>query len=140
RFMGSRSAGRVSAVVCAIILASAFPHAQTAHSLGGDRTGVPLPGCRINGYRGAQIIQTITTGADGTFDLNPGEPNDMVEAALEGFETMKGPRVASNRIVLPIGRANEVTEVVASALTSSGSTMEHLGSTMSAPLAQRLPT
>ena len=42
--------------------------------------------------------------------------------------------------MLPIGRASEVTEVVASALTSSGSAMEHLGSTMAAPLAQRLPT
>ena len=32
-----------------------------------------------------------------------------------------------------------MTNVVASALTSSGSSMEHLGSTMTAPLAQRLP-
>ncbi len=39
-----------------------------------------------------------------------------------------------------VGRTTEVTEVVASALTSSGAAMERLGSTMSAPLAQRLPT
>ena len=41
---------------------------------------------------------------------------------------------------MPIARTNEVTEVVASALTSSGSSMERLGSTMTAPLALRLPT
>src|SRR5882724_8670228 len=40
---------------------------------------------------------------------------------------------------MPIARASDVTNVVASALTSSGSTMEHLGSTMTAPMAQRLP-
>ena len=105
-----------------------------------DQTGLPLPGVRIDVYRGGQIIQSITTEADGTFQLAPGEPGDMVDAALEGFETIRVPRVEANRIVLPIGRANEVTEVVASALTSSGSAMERLGSTMSASLAQRLPT
>ena len=49
------------------------------------------------------------------------------------------PRSAADRIVLAIAHASDVTEVVASALTSSGSSMEHLGSTMTAPLAQRLP-
>src|SRR5207342_832906 len=46
----------------------------------------------------------------------------------------------ARRIVMVVGRTTEVTEVVASALTSSGAAMERLGSTMSAPLAQRLPT
>ena len=58
---------------------------------------------------------------------------------LEGFETVRVPRSAAARIVLPLARATEVTEVVGCALTSSGSSMEHLGSTMTAPLAQRLP-
>ena len=105
-----------------------------------DQTGLPLPGVRIDVYRGADVIETVTTNADGTFQLAPGVPSDMVEAALDGFETLRVPRVEANRIVLLIGRASEVTEVVASALTSSGSAMEHLGSTMSAALAQRLPT
>jgi hypothetical protein len=137
--MEQRNAGRVAALACAMFLSAAFLFAQT-HFVVVDQTGLPLPGVRIDVYRGAQIIQTVTTAADGTFDLGPGEPNDMVEAALEGFETIKVPRVQANRITLPIGRASEVTEVVASALTSSGSAMEHLGSTMAAPLAQRLPT
>ena len=138
--MDSRSAGRVAVAACAMLLASSLLHALPTRSVVVDQTGLPLPGVRIDVHRGAQIIQTLTTAADGTFELAPGEPSDMVEAALEGFETIKVPRVESNRIVLPIGRASEVTEVVASALTSSGTAMEHLGSTMSAPLAQRLPT
>lgn len=138
--MDSRNVGRVAGAACAMLLASALVHAQPARSVVVDQTGLPLPGVRIDVHRGAEIIQTLTTGADGTFELAPGEPSDMVEAALEGFETVRVPRVEANRIMLPIGRASEVTEVVASALTSSGTAMEHLGSTMSAPLAQRLPT
>ncbi len=85
------------------------------------------------------MIQSTVTGGDGTFDLAPGPPTDIVEATLEGFETARVPRSAADRIVLAIAHASDVTEVVASALTSSGSSMEHLGSTMAAPLAQRLP-
>ena len=44
------------------------------------------------------------------------------------------------RIVMALAHATETTEVVASALTSSGAASEHLGSTLAAPLAQRLPT
>ncbi len=62
-----------------------------------------------------------------------------MEIALEGFETVRVARSAASRVVLPLARASEVTEVVGSALTSSGSSMEHLGSTMAAPLAQKLP-
>jgi hypothetical protein len=138
--MASRTAWRVAGAACAILLASGLLHAQASRSVVVDQTNLPLPGVRIDVYRGAQIVQTVTTGADGTFELLPGEPNDMIEAALEGFETVRVPRVAAGHIVLPIGRASEVTEVVASALTSSGSAMEHLGSTMAAPLAQKLPT
>ena len=118
-----------------MLLLAALVHAQPPRPLVVDQTGLPLPGVRIDVYRGSQVIQTLTTEADGTFQLEPGEPSDMVDAALEGFETIRVPRVEAGRIVLPIGRTNEVTEVVASALTSSGSAMERLGSTMSASLA-----
>ena len=103
-----------------------------------DQTNLPLPGVRVDVYRGDQVVQSMVTGSDGTFDLLPGPASDMVEATLEGFETARVPRNSADRIVLTIARATDVTEVVASALTSSGSSMEHLGSTMSAPLAQRL--
>jgi hypothetical protein len=104
-----------------------------------DQTNLPLPGVRIEVSRGAQVVQSTVTGGDGSFELLPGPPTDMVEAALEGFETTRVARSAADKIVMAIARATDVTNVVASALTSSGSTMEHLGSTMTAPMAQRLP-
>src|SRR3954471_11364228 len=104
-----------------------------------DQTNLPLPGVRVDVFRGDQVIQSTVTAGDGTFELLPGPATDMVEATLEGFETIRVPRAAADRIVLAIGHATDVTEVVASALTSSGASMERLGSTMAAPLAQRLP-
>jgi hypothetical protein len=131
---------RIAIAAMAMLLAAAPVRAQPARPVVVDQTGLPLPGVRIDVYRGSQIIESVTTEGDGTFQLAPGQPSDMVDVALEGFETVRVPRVEANRIVLPIGRTNEVTEVVASALTSSGSAMERLGSTMTASLAQRLPT
>ena len=122
-----------------MIAAPALAHAQPRRAVVLDQTNLPVPGVRIDVYRGDQIIETTMTGGDGTFELAPGPDTDMVEAAIDGFETTRVPRTAAARIVMPIARATAVTEVVASALTSSGSSMEHLGSTMTAPLAQRLP-
>jgi len=113
--------------------------AQGAKGVVVDQTGLPLPGVRIEVRRGDAVTESTTSEADGTFTLAPGAPDDAVEAALDGFETVHVPRTSASRIVLPLARATEVTEVVGSALTSSGSTMERLGSTMAAPLAQRLP-
>src|SRR4029077_6311932 len=104
-----------------------------------DQTNLPLPGVRVDVYRGDQVIQSLVTAGDGTFELLPGPATDVVEATLEGFETTRVPRAEAERIVLAIAHTNDVTEVVASALTSSGSSMEHLGSTMTAAVAQRLP-
>ena len=125
-----------------VVLLAAAPSlasAQAPRAVVVDQTALPLPGVRIDVYRGEQVIQNTVTGGDGTFELLPGQPTDMVEAALEGFETMRVPRASAERIVLAIARTNQVTEVTASALTSSGSSMEHLGSTMTAAVAQRLP-
>jgi hypothetical protein len=123
-----------------MMAAAALASAQTKKALVLDQTNLPVPGVRIDVYRGDQVIQTEITGGDGTFELQPGQAGDMVEATLEGFETARVPRSAAERIVLTIAHASDVTDVVASALTSSGSSMEHLGSTMTAPLAQRLPS
>jgi hypothetical protein len=86
------------------------------------------------------VIRNLTTGLDGSFVLSDTQPTDVVEVALEGFETVRVAPANAQRIVLPIAHATETTEVVASVLTSAGASMEHLGSTMTAPLAQRLPT
>lgn len=126
-------------LVVLIVAAPALVSAQPKRAVVLDQTNLPLPGVRIDVHRRDQVIQTTVTGGDGTFELFPGPATDMVEAVLEGFETTRVPRTAADRIVMAIGRASAVTEVVASALTSSGSSMEHLGSTMTAPLAQRLP-
>ena len=125
-----------------LLLLAAAPtvaRAQPKRAMVFDQTNLPLPGVRIDVYRGDQVIQSTVTGADGTFELPPGAATDMVEASLEGFEATRVPRSVADRIVLVIAHATDVTDVVASALTSSGSSMEHLGSTMTAPLAQRLP-
>jgi len=92
-----------------------------------DQTNLPLPGVRIEVYRGDQVIQSTVTGGDGSFELLPGAPADVVEAALEGFETTRVARSAAEKIVMAIARATDVTNVVASALTSSGSTMSTWG-------------
>jgi hypothetical protein len=131
---------RAAVFACAMLLASVLSMAQPPRAIVVDATGLPLPGVRIEVRRGDQVIESVVTGADGTFELMPGRPDDLVEAALDGFETTRVTRADALRIALPLARTNEVAEVVASALTSSGSSMERLGSTMTAPLAQRLPT
>lgn len=122
-----------------LVAAPALAREQPRRSVVLDQTNLPVPGVRIDVYRGDQVIQTTVSGGDGTFELSPGLDTDMVEATIQGFETTRVPRTAADRIVMAIAHASVVTEVVASALTSSGSSMEHLGSTMTAPLAQRLP-
>ena len=130
---------RIATLVLLVVVAPVLADAQPKRAVVLDQTNLPLPGVRIDVYRGSQVIQSTLTGADGTFELSPGLATDIVEAALESFETTRVLRGAADRIVLAIAHTSDVTDVVASALTSSGSSMEHLGSTMSAPLAQRLP-
>jgi TonB dependent receptor len=105
-----------------------------------DQTGLPLPGARVELRRGERIVASLVTGLDGAFDLPDAEPTDTVDIALDGFEAAHIESAKAQRVVLALAHATETTEVVASALTSAGAAMEHLGSTMTAPLAQRLPS
>jgi hypothetical protein len=105
-----------------------------------DQTGLPLPGVGLELRRGADIIEVNTTAADGTFELSRGVIGDTVRATLDAFEPTTSPAGPAMRIVMALAHATETTEVVASTLTSSGAAAEHLGSTLTAPLAQRLPT
>jgi hypothetical protein len=130
---------RIATLVVLIVAAPALARAQPRRAVVLDQTNLPLPGVRVDVYRGDQVVESTVTGGDGTFELSPGPDTDMVEVVLEGFETTRVPRTAADRIVMAIGRASAATEVVASALTSSGSSMERLGGTMTALLAQRLP-
>lgn len=132
-------AGRSALAFVLLVAAPTLGHTQAKRAIVLDQTNLALPGVRIDVRRGDQLIESTLTGGDGTFELVPGRPTDTVEATLEGFETTRVLRTAANRIVMGLAHRSDVTEVVASALTSSGSSMEHLGSTMTAPLAQRLP-
>jgi hypothetical protein len=122
-----------------LLLAATLAYAQPARSVVVDQTGLPLPGVRIDVYRGDDIVQSLTTEGDGGFTLAPGRVDDIIAAVLDGFATTRVPRTAADKIVMQLAGAHEVTDVIASELVSSGSAMEHLGSTMSAPLALKLP-
>src|SRR3954464_1575176 len=93
--------------------------AQNVRAVILDQTNLPLPGVRVDVYRGEKVVESTVTGGDGTFELHASMPTDIVEATLEGFETTRVPRSSADRIVLAIAHASDVTEVVASALTSS---------------------
>ena len=133
----------VRLIVGVVLVLAAWPIAARAQPTRGvvvDQTGLPLPGTHIEVRRGDTIIALLDTQQDGGFELPPTEPTDLIVISLDGFETARIAPAAARRVVLAIAHATETTEVVASALTSSGASMEHLGSTMAAPLAQRLPT
>ncbi len=109
------------------------------HGVVVDQTGLPLPGARVEIHRGDRTVASVVTGLDGGFTLSEAASDDTIDVSLDGFETAHVPVPDAQRIVLGLAHATETTEVVASALTSAGAAMEHLGSTMTAPLAQRLP-
>ena len=133
---------RVRGCFPALLLAALAAVTLTAQQRGVvvDQTGLPLPGARVDICRGDAVVKSLTAGLDGSFELSESQPSDVIEVALDGFETARVAASDAQRIVLPIAHATETTEVVASALTSAGASMEHLGSTMTAALAQRLPT
>ena len=122
-----------------VIAFTAVAHAQQ-HGIVVDQTGLPLPGARVDLRRGTDVVTTVYTGLDGSFDLPDADATDFIDVSLDGFETVHLESAKAQRIVLALAHATLTTEVVASALTSAGAAMEHLGSTMTAPLAQRLPT
>jgi hypothetical protein len=126
-------------VVLAVVCASAGLLAQV-RGVVVDQTGLPLPGAHLEIRRGATLVASVDTGLDGGFQIPDAQPSDTIDVSLDGFETAHVAPENAARIVLALAHATETTEVVASALTSAGASMEHLGSTMTAPLAQRLPT
>jgi hypothetical protein len=112
---------------------------QTTSGVVVDQTGLPLPGVQIEVTRGGTAVSTTVSGADGTFSIGTGTADDIVNLALDGFETAHVPVSRATRVVLELAHATESTTVVASVLTSSGAAMETLGSRMTSQLAMRLP-
>jgi hypothetical protein len=123
----------------ALWLLPTMADAQSMRGVVVDQTGLPLPGVQIELLHNTTTVASTLTGPDGTFDLPAGGSDDVVMAVLDGFETGRAPANKAERIVLEVAHASAETEVVASALTSSGAAMESVGSTMTAALAQRLP-
>ncbi|HTK29228.1 MAG TPA: TonB-dependent receptor [Vicinamibacterales bacterium] len=130
------------AILCAFALSAVPARAAGAQQRGVvvDQTGLPLPGAHIDIRRDGAVVASLDTGMDGGFNLPETRPDDVLEISLDGFETAHVKPADAARVVLLLARATATTEVVASTLTSAGAAMEHLGSTMTAPLAQRLPT
>ena len=63
-----------SAVLLTLTTISVSLAAQTPRGVVVDQTGLPLPGVRIDVYHGSDIIQNLTTEADGGFSLAAGAP------------------------------------------------------------------
>jgi len=139
KVLGS-AAIRVLLCSAALVAFAVAPMLAQTRGVVVDQTGLPLPGAHIELRRGDQVIATLDTGQDGAFALPPTEPTDVIDVSLDGFETAHVAPADAQRVVLALAKATATTEVVASVLTSAGASMEHLGSTMTAPLAQRLPT
>ncbi len=139
RLPGRLASAALASVLIVAVAAPVRAFAQP-HGVVVDQTGLPLPGAHIDIRRGTAIVASFETGMDGGFTLPETLPDDVVEISLDGFETARVKPADAQRVVLALARATATTEVVASTLTSAGASMEHLGSTMTAPLAQRLPT
>ena len=82
-------------LVVLLMAGASVAGAQPTRAVILDQTSLPLPGVRVEVYRGERVIQTTITGGDGTFDLLPGPATDVIEATLEGFETTRDPRFRS---------------------------------------------
>jgi hypothetical protein len=138
--MLSRTCLLIAALTIVPPRADARALAAPTHNVVIDQTGLPVPGVRIEIQREGRVVATLETGLDGGYDL-PADvlSDDTIVISLDGFETAHV-RPSDTKVVLQLARATDTTTVVASALTTAGASMEHLGSTMTAPLAQRLPT
>ena len=104
-----------------------------------DQTGLPLPGATVEVVDGTTITSRLTTGSDGSFEIDAAAPGSMVTVKLEGFEAITLPRSNANRVVLPIARTAETTEVVAPFVPDSP-IAPLLGSSLVAAEIARLPS
>jgi len=63
---------RFAGAVLALTTLSIAISAQGVRGVVVDQTGLPLPGVRVEVYRGSDSTQNLTTEADGTFVLAAG--------------------------------------------------------------------
>ena len=132
-------------VVAAIALLSGLPVAAAAQAVRGtivDQTGLPLPGAIVELMDGATVTALVVSGPDGGFEFSDDQTGSSIRVALAGFEAVIVPRSQANRVVLPIARASETTDVTAPILSSESPVaplLDSIGCTApQVPLAYRL--
>ena len=133
----------VRALAASLMLLAGEPAPLSAQALRGvvvDQTGLPLPGVAVQMLDDGIVTASLTTGADGYFDLDAALPGSVVVASLDGFETTRVDRRAATRIVLAIARSVEETTVVAPALPSSLPTASNVGAALTATTVSRMPS
>lgn len=105
-----------------------------------DQTSSPLPGVTVQLLDGASVVASTTTSGDGSFTFDWRRPGLQVRASLKGFETVTVPWAEAARIVLPLARTTEATEVTATAVGADSPTAAATGTQLSRATVQRLPT
>jgi hypothetical protein len=105
-----------------------------------DQTSSPLPGVTVQLLDGVSVVASTTTSGDGSFALQSPGPGVRVRASLKGFETLTVPVADAARIVLPLARATETTDVTATTVGADSPTAAATGTQLSRATMQRLPT
>ena len=88
---------------------------------------------------GIVVVTSTITSSEGTFKLASSRPGNQVSASLKGFETVTVPSADAARIVLPLARTRDQTEVRASATGADSPTSGSTGTQLSGATMQRLP-
>jgi len=114
--------------------------AQAVRGVVIDQTGLPVPGATVRLFDGSAEVTSVTTAADGTFEIDVSLLGDTIAVSLDGFETTRVRRVEGERVTLAIARATDTATVVASAVTPSSPTAALLGHTLTAETVARLPS
>ena len=65
---------RIASLAVSLVALASIAGAQGKRGVILDQTNLPLPGVRIDVYRGDQLIQNTVTGGDGTFELCRARP------------------------------------------------------------------
>jgi hypothetical protein len=105
-----------------------------------DQTGLPLPGATVELMSGQTVVIMVVTAPDGTFEIAGAERGTTIVVKLDGFETITIPRLDAVRVILPIARASETTDVVAPLLQADSPSTPLLGSSLTATEIARMPS
>jgi hypothetical protein len=105
-----------------------------------DQTSSPLVGATVELLEGDSVTTSTTTAGDGGFTLESSRPGGDVRASLKGFEPATVPWADAARIVLPLARTTESTDVTATVAGTDSPTSALVGTQLSRTTMQRLPT